>query len=230
MTGEARMSNRVAGQDKRLWKRRMPSPEVIDMGTKRFKDKSKYDRRDQKHRDRMETGADTMDKNKVASELIRIAKSLVADDNDLPKLAADIENAVKSVFPKSFVRALVRSGISLSGSGYIVVHFALGGGRGEWKGGIIENDPAHTILMVNFEKDGSIEVTLASGFSIYTLPEPGSHLAMGRIKVPFRKITVPAGAYDQLTDFFKKSFTKMRNILQANRDKVYGIELVEDKF
>lgn len=65
---------------------------------------------------------------------------------DAQDIAFDLENKLKAVFPNSFVTAKGAKG--LGNEFYVALHFALGLDRSEWQNGIIQNDPAYSILFI----------------------------------------------------------------------------------
>lgn len=65
---------------------------------------------------------------------------------DAQDTAFDLENKLKAIFPNSYVN--VRGEKSLGGGFHVCLHFALGLDRSEWQNGIIQNDPAYTILFI----------------------------------------------------------------------------------
>lgn len=141
---------------------------------------------------------------------------LLENESDTTKLASDIESTVKGVFPDSYVAAGFRWNLYPS----IIVKFTLGSGKDEWENGIIQNDPAHTIFMVDgMDKDGSINkaLTLEKSHGSILVKPTNPHMAYGTIKVPFRKVT---GDQTAILKGVKNYFEKLKKVLQDNRDKM----------
>lgn len=153
---------------------------------------------------------------------------LLEDESDTTKLASDIESIVKGVFPNSYVNADFKSNLYPS----IIVKFTLGSGKDEWENGIIQNDPAYTIFMVDgMDKDGSINKLLTlekSHGSIFVKPT-NPHMAYDSIKVTFRKVT---GDQAAILKGVKNYFERLKKTLQDNRDRMTDrhIKVVGNKF
>lgn len=147
------------------------------------------------------------------------------------KLGEDMKAAVQKIFPKS----LVYGGYEVSlGSGSIFVTFTLGKDDKDFANRIEFNDPARTIFAISrgFDTEGNItsdklvlERTHGTGFAVN--PAEGSYYAMDRHKVGFRKTT---GDSKKMVDAIKKYFEKLKKELKANKDNVYGLDLIKDKF
>jgi len=132
-----------------------------------------------------------------------------------------LEKAIKKSFPKSLV--IVRASKNLGSS--IDVRFALGKDKSEFANGIIHNDPLYHILMIGwneFVDDHFIKdkITLdkpSVGGILTTMPEEGSYMALGRVKLGFRKKTAPPeGIIKHLDNYFKK----VKKILKDNMDNL----------
>jgi len=79
-----------------------------------------------------------------------------------------------------------------------------------WANGISQNDDlAHAYLVT---KDG---VESSQGISLMVDPEK-KHLAMSRVKIPFRK-----KSGKNMISGMKKHFANMRKIVMANKDKIF---------
>lgn len=152
-------------------------------------------------------------------------------DTPAGKLGEEMKKAIQKIFPKS----LVYGGYEVSfGSGAIFITFTLGKDDKDFANRIEHNDPARTIFAIQrgFDTEGNItsdklvlERTHGVGFAVN--PAEGSYLAMDRHKVGFRKTT---GDSKKIVTAIKKYFEKLKKELQANRENVYGLELIKDKF
>jgi hypothetical protein len=159
-----------------------------------------------------------------------IIKLLEDEGSDAVKLAADIQKAILSVFPDSYVTAKFSTSLSPS----IAIFFLLGKNNSEWVNHIEHNDPAYTRMYVyNINKDGSITSPLtlersSSNKGILTKSDDKFY-AFGHIKVPFRKVT---GDPDAIVKGAKAYFEKLKKTLQDNRDKLADkhLELIGKKF
>jgi hypothetical protein len=134
---------------------------------------------------------------------------------------SSLESAIKKSFPKSLVRVQASKNLGSS----IGVTFALGKDKSEWANGIIHNDPLHHVLMIGwneFAEDAFLKdkITLDKpniGGSLKVLPEEGSYMAFGRVKLGFRKKTAPPeGIVKHLGNYFKK----VKGILKDNIDRL----------
>jgi hypothetical protein len=140
------------------------------------------------------------------------------------ELATEMEKTVLKVFPKSYARASYQLNLGES----ISLTFALAKDKSELGNGIIHNDPAHTIFMIQdgLGRDNDIvgkliiERILGSGFSVK--PSEGSYMAMERHKVGFRKTT---GDSKKILASLKKYFEKLKVELKANESNIYNYKL-----
>jgi len=131
-----------------------------------------------------------------------------------------LEKAIKKIFPKSLV--IVKASKNLGSS--IDFTFALGKDKSEFANGIIQNDPLlhkFTIGWNSFTEDrfikDKIEVEAIQGGILTVMPEEGSHMAYGRVKLGFRKKTAPPeGIIKHLDNYFKK----VKKILKDNMDNL----------
>jgi hypothetical protein len=71
-------------------------------------------------------------------------------------MVENIKETITNIFPNSYVHVKYDTNICPS----IVVRFALGKDKSEWKNGIIENDNGYTIICIfDFDKEGNIPDT-----------------------------------------------------------------------
>lgn len=144
------------------------------------------------------------------------------------KLASEIESTIKGIFPNSYIESYYSSHLHPS----ITIRFTLGKGKEEWANGIIQNDPAFHVLMVDgMDKEGTISKPLTlerSHGSVMIKPED-RYMAYGRLKIPFRKVTGDKAA---IVKGVKGYFERLKKALQGNKDKLTDqhLELVGSKF
>lgn len=145
-------------------------------------------------------------------------------------LAAEIEKTIRKHFPNSFISVYFNSNIHPS----ISIRFTIGKDKSEWANGIIQNDPLWQVLMIssginrNGDIVGKLSLERISGGSFAIKPEPGSHLAFGRHKVPFRKVS---GDSRKIISGVDKYFSKVKSELKKSIDKFYDkdISLIKSK-
>jgi hypothetical protein len=132
----------------------------------------------------------------------------------------NLESAIKKVFPKSYVNCKASTNLGAS----IHLSFALGKDKTEFGNGIIENDVLFHRFMIgwnsfaegHFIKD-KIVSELSVGGGLKVDPEPGSHMAFGRVKIGWRKKTAtPEKMIKGMQDYFKK----VRKVLTDNKDRI----------
>lgn len=100
---------------------------------------------------------------------------------DMKQLADDIESLLKRKFPNGNVYARFSNNLTES----ISVWVGLVGNTRELTSGIAGNDPLATGFTVFRDPKGFIIETRRSALSVN--PEEGSYMAMGSVKIPFRK-------------------------------------------
>lgn len=161
-----------------------------------------------------------------------ILKENINNANDLAK---ELEKEILHIFPHSYVDAEFSSHLYPS----IILRFALGKDKHEWNHGYIENDPARMIINIsavresNIDKEGNIlgPLEVTNDFSrFYIKPPEGSYLAMGKIKIPFRKLTTDN--LDKIIEYLKKYFMVLKKTLQENRENLMPehLKLIGNKF
>ena len=142
-----------------------------------------------------------------------------------------LESAIKKSFPKSYINAKASTNLGAS----IHLTFALGKDKSEWQNGIIENDPLFHRFMIgwnsftegHFIKD-KIEAELSVGGTLKVNPEEGSRMALGRVKIGWRKKTAPP---DKIVQYFGNYFKKAQKVLKDNKDNLTNrdLELISKK-
>lgn len=134
----------------------------------------------------------------------RVSNLLEADED-----AESIANTLKDMYLKEFPNghATVSKAPLGSDTFYLNVYI---GKPDTWANGISQNDDlAHAYLV---SKD-SIESS--QGIALMVDPEK-KHLAMSRVKIPFRKKTGK-----NMISGMKKHFSGMRKIVMSNKDKIF---------
>ena len=172
-----------------------------------------------------------MDNIRRIAQKIVMASEGITNANDM---CLAIEEQVKRIFPDSMANV----GFSNNLMSSITLYFTLGKDKSEYINGYWDNDPAKTIFHISgkviedIKDDGEITGPLSCEMltgSIYTKPPKDSYLAMGRIKVPYRKTT---GTPEKIIESIKKHFTNLKKTLQDNRENLTddSLALIGDKF
>jgi hypothetical protein len=132
---------------------------------------------------------------------------------------AKIEDMYKKNFPKGMFMSGVRS---ILGGPFVSIVTGIQP-KGKQSGGIIENDPAFQSFSIDLADDGSMPEKLSidsrNGGSLATNPEKGSYMAMGRVKFGWKKKT---GNLAQILKHMDLYFKKMRSVVDANKDNIFG--------
>ena len=138
---------------------------------------------------------------KAKQNLVKDYQDLYSDD--LQKL----KDNYTSIFPNGKINARVYSGI---GNPTLSVSFLLIGNNEDQSNGIVDNDPiitkfiAHLPCIESPSKETKFKVERLVG-DLSIRPPEGSYLAMGRVRLPYRKSTGDIGKQIQnLTKYFKK--------------------------
>lgn len=136
-----------------------------------------------------------------------------------------LESTVKKLFPRSYID--LRASTNLGAS--ITFRFALGKDKSEWQNGIIQNDPLFHVWMIgynsftegHFIKD-KIEAELSVGGSLKVNPEERSYMALGSVKIGWRKKTAPP---DKLIQYYGNYFKKVKKVLKDNKNNMTDRDL-----
>jgi hypothetical protein len=142
------------------------------------------------------------------------------------QLAEEMEKTVQKIFPKSYAKA--NYGVNLGPS--ITLRFTLGKDNKEYSNGILQNDPAHHILMIQdgLGREGNIvgklSMEMVQGGYFHTNPDPvkDKYMAMGSHKVGYRKVS---GDSKKIITGVKKYFEKLKKELKANEKNIYNYTL-----
>jgi hypothetical protein len=130
------------------------------------------------------------------------------------KMENDLKLDIRAAYAKHFPNGwLSFRGSILGGSTWFITFGGLK--KEDIPNGIIQNDPMYT--MVSLDKDCVLE--FVSG-ALMTNPEPGSYMAMKPVKTKFRKKR--AKNPDDALRYLSNYFGKLRAIVDANADNIYG--------
>lgn len=133
---------------------------------------------------------------------------------EITEFTQKLEETFKKHFPNGFFKA-TKSALFDEKNPTMFYSIGLIGKEEHCSFRIRENDPAYTI----FRLDG-LTLDTITGTGLYCNPEKGSHYAMDRRKIPFRKTTKKN--YDDLLKSMDKYFEKMHQFIQENKKDVYG--------
>lgn len=132
----------------------------------------------------------------------------------------ELEKAIRKSFPKSYVNIQASTNIGAS----IHVVFAIGKDKSEWSNGIIQNDPMIHKFMIGFRQfsegvftSEKILAELSQGGTLMIMPEEGSYMAFGSVKLGWRKKTATP---DKIVKHFENYFKKAKQILKNNEDNL----------
>ena len=150
------------------------------------------------------------------AETLRAAADTLSAKRVTPadELAAQLESAIKAVFPNSAVKAVFTDNISPT----ITIWFALQGDKSKHENGIVHNDPMYSLYFIHgLGADGSVpeKITIDSsdGGSVAVKPDPGSMMAYGRLKLGWRKKT---GSPADIVRHVAKYFTNAKRLIKDN--------------
>lgn len=132
---------------------------------------------------------------------------------ELTDLAKRVEDAVKSVFPKSHAQARVSSSESL------FLSFSLAANKQECTNGIIQNDPAFGHIWIYRRPDNTYSVEAHTFGNLMVKPPEGSHLAYGRVKLGWRNFSGVSA--DAVVKKMTQAFEKAKAIMIENLDRMY---------
>jgi hypothetical protein len=138
------------------------------------------------------------------------------------KLAADLESVAKKYFPNGFAATSFSTSFNIPA---ITFQFGMISDKADVSNGIRLNDPADHMFMISLANDG-FEAKMLRG-SISTNPEKGSHMAMGRIKSPFRKTK---GDSKKMLKTFDTFFQRLKKLIADNKDNIYRSDKIKDKY
>lgn len=151
-------------------------------------------------------------------------QDLVKEYQDLYADALEtLKGNFKKIFPNGKINARVYSGL---GDPTLSVSFYMIGDKEGQSNGIIDNDPVITKFMAHLpsvhpEKGTKFKIErLMGGLSIQ--PEEGSYMAMGRVKLPYRKST---GDIKKQVANLTKYFKTVGQAILDNKDNLYKKDL-----
>lgn len=139
-------------------------------------------------------------------------------------IVSDIRSAAEKAFPNGYVDVHIhKNGIS---KGNIVVHFGIIGDKNHLPGGYRDNDPVNHKFLIFDEGNGKWEANKLTG-DISTVPPEGSHLAMGGIKTPWRKVK---GDKRRVIKAFETFFSRTKKMVKDNEAMIYKRDQYPDKY
>ena len=137
------------------------------------------------------------------------------DLSELENIAKEIELSYRKHFLHGWID--VRAVISI-GEPVIRMYCGLISDKSLLTGGYRDNDPLRLSALISKEKDGKFSIEYLQS-SLSLVPEKGSYMAMGSVKIPSRKATVPG---DKVASTLDKHFTKVKQVVKDNQAKVYN--------
>lgn len=131
----------------------------------------------------------------------------------LADMIAELEDTYYGVFPDSYINVDVSN--LMRNDPAIFIKTGLGKDKSEFQNGYLENDPCHHLFSIEgiFSERAVLEIVI--GGRITTKPEPGSYMALGKVKVPFRKVT---GGFTKIVQGFEKYLESLRSTIIDNVD------------
>jgi hypothetical protein len=135
----------------------------------------------------------------------------------------ELKDNFYSIFPNGKISAQVFNGI---GDPTLGISFYMIGERTDQSHNIVDNDPVHTKFIAHLPKIHPTKETkfkveyLMGGLSVK--PEEGSFMAMGRVKLPYRKST---GDISKQVKNLTKYFKKVGQAVIDNKDNLYKKDL-----
>lgn len=147
---------------------------------------------------------------------------------DTQKLMDSIEKEFKKNFPNGFADVRLTR---IIGNPFISISFGLIGSINDVSNKIRENDPAlHYFHIEGLSSEGgltdSMEVRKVTG-SLKVKPEKDSHMAMGRVKIPFRKFK---GDASKIESGFVREIKKIRDTVKKHKDDIYDVDDIDKKY
>ncbi len=91
---------------------------------------------------------------------------------------------------------------------------------------IEHNDPMRTILSIYEQADGKFSLELVDGSSLSVNPTV-PHMAMSRVKCPFRKST---GDKDKIVKAFTNYLLKRKECIKTNKADIYHVNRIDPKY
>ena len=146
-------------------------------------------------------------------------KDLTESQTQTSKEVEDFIKSVKDSFLKEFPKAWFDGSYSRS---FKTIDFEFGiQPKSKHANHIARNDPSHHKLIMHDIIDGEFPekstMEMLTGGALYVKPEEGSHLAMGSVKIGYRKKTgTPAQIVKHLQNYFKK----MKKVVNDNKDNL----------
>jgi hypothetical protein len=134
----------------------------------------------------------------------------------------DMAEQAKEVFKKVFPHSFINASVGKLGEPSVLLKIALGTDKSEFSNGIIQNDPMHTVIMIDgWNRDGStrdkftVENNSNSGLTVKASPENKMY-AFERIKI-WRKFS---GDKAKVLSGLEKYFVKVKEAIKENLDRL----------
>ena len=151
------------------------------------------------------------------NDLVKMTQNFYSDD------ITQIEKDFLSVFPNGKINVRIYNGI---GDPCLAINALLIGNKDDQSNGIIDNDPLN-IKFIGFlskkfpnKNDKFVFEKIMGGLSIQ--PEEGSYMAMGRVKLPFRKST---NTMTKQVAKLKKFWVTVGQAVLDNKDNLHKKDL-----
>lgn len=140
---------------------------------------------------------------------------------DMEALVNDIHSLLKHKFPNGNIS--VSSNRVLTES--ISVFVGLVGNVKELTGGIVGNDPLGARFTIFPDPKGFVVEAQLSNLSVE--PEEGSYMAMGSVKIPFRKVR---GDASKVLKAFERWSDSVIDIVKKEEQNIYKRNQYSDKY
>lgn len=146
--------------------------------------------------------------------------------SDLEAKFGDFPQTLAKVWMKYFKNGTARISPAALGSDTFFLTFFMIGSKEDQDSNIWENDPLMTRLVVEQISEGQFAVERMQG-DLFVKPPEDSHLAMGRVKIAFRKFK---GDEKKVTASLDKYVKRARGIFDDNRDNIFGADRIDSKY
>lgn len=145
-------------------------------------------------------------------------------DEVLQEMIDELKGIYFDIFPNSWIGVSV-SNLSRENPA-IFVKTALANSKQESPNGYIENDSCWHLFSFADVLKPVCSLEIVTGGRISVLPEPGSNLVWGRVKVPFRKVS---GSFEKVTAGFEKYLNTLKAVIIENMDNMKVPFDIDDK-
>lgn len=160
---------------------------------------------------------------KSYTEFLNESKDISAEkQEEASKLATQLTVIAKKYFPNSYAASNFSKSMSLWS---ITFQFGLIGDKSDVPNGIRRNDPVDHLFNIYVTESGYEVSALIGGLA--TNPEEGSYLAIRNVKTPFRKTK---GDVKKIEKTFDTFFKRLKKLVDDNKDNIYGVDKIKDKY